>query len=224
MGAYSLDFRFLEPYLPAFFYGAFVALEMSILSFIFGTICGLPIAIFLFRGRLKGLVLLLNDVLRALPPLVVIFFVYFFPYEILFGVTPPNAVMSVTIALAISQAAYTADLYYYAQNNVSPRLIEGGRALGLKEFDIWRYLVLPDISRQMLPAQLAFFIGILRLSSLGAVIGAEEVVYVARIAIAQNFRSLEAWILVGAIYAVIVTPFTVVARYVERSEWVKRRF
>lgn len=223
MGGYEFDFRFLEPFAPAFFRGALIALNISLWSFVWGMAAGLLYGVALHRLKGSEIFLLINDAIRALPPLVLIFFIYFFPFN-QFGVPPISPVATVILALGLAQAAYTADLTYFALHNVSPHLIEGGRAMGLREVDIWRYLVLPDIGRQMLPAQMAFLIGIMRLSSLGAVIGAQEVVYVARIAIAQNFRSIEAWLVVGAVYIALVTPFTVLARHLERSEWLKRRF
>jgi polar amino acid transport system permease protein len=219
----TLDFSFLWPFAGAFLRGVVVTIEISLWSFVLGTLAGIGVGVGLLYAPLRAVFLLLNDAVRALPPLVLIFFAYFFPYTD-FGVSPPSAVWATIMALGISQAAYTADLVYHAQRNVSPRVIEGGLALALSNADIYRYLVLPDIFRQMMPAQMAFFIGIVRLSSLGAVIGAEDVVYVARIGIAQSFRSIEAWIAVGLIYIAMVVPLTYLFRRVEESKWIRRRF
>ena len=69
-----------------------------------------------------------------------------------------------------------------------------------------------------------FFIGIIRLSSLASVIGASEIVFVARTSITQNFRSLEAWIIVALIYIIMVLPITYFARKFENSKWIKRKW
>jgi glutamine transport system permease protein len=220
----GLNFSPFAPYLSAFVHGAFVTLEISLISFIVGTAFGVLIALLLILSRGNSVLLITNDALRALPPLVLIFFFYFFPYREILSLEPPGAVFCAVLGLAFSQAVYTADITYHARLNVNPSLIDAGRALALPEPIIWRKLILPDILRQTLPTQIAFFIGIIRLSSLGAVIGAQDVVYVARIAIAQNFRSIEAWIIVGLIYVIVVTPITIAARSIERSRWVRRRF
>ncbi len=70
---------------------------------------------------------------------------------------------------------------------------------------------------------LAFYIGNLKLSSLAAVIGCAEVVFVARVAVSQTYRSIEAWLLIGAIYIVLVLPLAWAARALEKSAWLKRR-
>ena len=75
----------------------------------------------------------------------------------------------------------------------------------------------------MLPAQIAFFIGIVRLSNLASVIGCQEVVFVARQVSSQAFRSFEPWLVVAGIYIVLVVPMTVALRELERSRWLQRR-
>ena len=83
--------------------------------------------------------------------------------------------------------------------------------------------MLPDIFRQILPTLISFFIGNLKLSSLASVICVPEILYVAKSAGSQSFRSLEAWILVCIIYVILVLPFSYLARNLENSKWLKRR-
>ncbi len=221
---YNWDFSFLLSYREAFTKGVWVTLYISILSFILGTLIGVIYGVLLKRVPIGGVLLVINDALRAIPVLVMIFFVYYFPFKQIFGLSPPSAVWSSIIAMSITQAAYTADLVRSAIENVSKKTISAAQAVGLKDVTIFRYIILPDIIRQTLPAQMAFFIGIVRLSSLASVIGADDVVFVARTAISQNFRSLEAWVVVALLYIVIVLPLTYLARMIENSEWLKRRW
>lgn len=223
MGSYDWNFAFLLPLAPAFVRGALVTLEISVLSFLIGSLIGIPFGILLKAAPLKGFSLVANDAVRAIPILVLLFLVYYFPYDELLYITPPSAVVAAIIAMSIAQAAYTADIVRGAIDGVPKGSILAARSLGLREVSVYRYVVIPEVIRQILPAQVAFFIGIVRLSSLASVIGADEVVYVARVAIAQNFRSLEAWIVVAAIYIVLVLPLTWASRRLECSEWLRRR-
>ena len=184
---------------------------------------GVPIVIFLLFSIFRRKRLFVHDAVRAVPVLVLLFLAYYFPYIEIIGIAPPSAVFAAIIAMSISQAAYTADIVRAAIDGVSKGPVLAGKALGLKDRHIWCHIIIPDIFRQILPAQVAFFIGIVRLSSLASVIGASEVVYVARVAIAQNFRSLEAWLLVALIYIALVLPLTWLSRKLETSEWLKRR-
>ena len=221
---YDWDFSFLLNYKDAFIDGVFVTLYISFSAFIIGTLLGILIGIALNYIPLKKFFLLSNDAIRAIPMLVMIFFVYYFPFKNIFGIQPPNALYSSIIAMSITQASYTADIVRSALLNVSKKTIMGAKALGYKEKTILRYIMIPDILRQILPAEIAFFIGIIRLSSLASVIGASEIVFVARTSISQNFRSLEAWIVVAIIYIILVLPITYFTRQFENSKWLKRKW
>lgn len=221
---YDWNFSFLGAYKDAFIRGAGITLYVSVLSFVVGTLAGILIGIVWKKIPGSKVLFLLNDAVRAIPPLVLIFIAYYFPYQKVLGMPSPSAMNCSILALAVSQASYTIDLVRAAIDNVSEKTIDAAKSLGLKNYSIMRYLILPDILRQMLPAQIAFFIGIIRLSNLASVVGTQDLVFVARTAISQNYRSLEAWILVAGIYILLVLPITWLCRILEKSKWLKRRW
>lgn len=213
----------LTPFSGAYFRATLITIALSVLSFVVGSVLGAVIGIV---GRpLSGarLFFLLNDCVRAVPVLVLLFLVYFFPSRELLGLEPLTPFWASVVAFSISQAAYTADLVRVAVDQVPKNILLAGHAIGLEKKDLWRFVILPDVIRQITPAQLAFFIGIVRLSSLASVIGCQEVVFVGRVISAQTFRSIEPWLLVAAIYILLVVPLTVMARELEQSKWLKRR-
>ena len=219
---YDWNFFIFWSYWPAFLRAALVTLELAFFSSLLGTILGFAFS-FVLRAQIFGpLFRALNDAFRAVPILVLMFFFYYFPYQSV-GVPPPSAYFAALFALTLAQLNFTADIVRSAIDGVSPATVEGAKALGFKERTIWLKIKLPDIVRQILPTLMAFFIGNVKLSSLASVIGTEEVVFVAQTAVGQTFRSLEAWIIVAAIYIILVLPMTFAASRVERSNWMKRR-
>lgn len=220
---YDWDFSFLWPYWPAFLRGTWVTIKLSVFSSILGTVGGFGWALVLRLKWFGAVLLFLNDVVRAIPMLVLMLFLYYFPLPALIGRPPLAPYTSALLALTIAQLVFTADVVRAAMDQVSPRSIAGAKALGLRSGTIWWYIVLPDVWRQVFPTMLAFFIGNIKLSSLASVIGTEEVVFTARVAIGQRFRSLEAWVLVSLIYVALVLPLSWWSRAVERSAWLKRR-
>lgn len=220
---YDWNFGVLLPYLPALARGTWVTIELSVISSLLGTIVGVMLGILYKLKPLDRLLIPINDIVRAVPPLVLIFFIYYFPYLDIFGLQPPSTFDCAAAALTLAMAVYTADIVRAAVDGVSHGSIMGARSLGLREKEIWQYIILPDIFRQILPSLMAFYIGNVRLSSLASVIGCEDVVFVARQAISQRFRSLEAWTIVAGIYILLVLPLTWAARRLEQSQWLKRR-
>ena len=222
--AYDWDFGAALYYWPAFLRGAWVSLQLAVGSSVLGTLLGVPIS-FLLRGprSLAAPSAFLVDILRAIPNLVLIFFFYYFPYRQLLGIVPLSPFQAALWALVAAQAAYSADVFRAAVDQVSRNQILGVQALGFDQRQVWQHVIVPSLVRQTLPIHVAFWIGNLKLSSLASVIGAEEVVFVARLSMAQNFRSLEAWLIVAAIYVVMVLPLTYGLRRLEHSSWIQRQ-
>lgn len=168
------------------------------------------------RERVVRLVLHpIIDVFRALPPLVLLLFMYFLLTRQIVGVAVP-AFWVCSIGMSLNLAAFTADLVRAAIEGVPRELTEAAAALGMSRRQATRHLVLPYVMRQILPGLTILYIGMLKMTSLASVINVREVVYTAQTVIADVSRSLEAWAIVAMIYLVLVLPVTYIARRVER--------
>ncbi len=221
---YQWDFGGLLPYTRAFAWGVVVTIELTLLSSAIGTLCGVPLAVALRGSPLVARPLaFLIDVIRAVPTLVLIFFFYYFPYRDVLGVSPPSGFAAVLLTLVVAQACYTADLIRATIDQVPRAQVLGVEGIGFKPHQVVWYVVVPSVVRQALPGHIALWIGNLKLSSLASVIGVPDAVFVAKIAMSQSFRSLEAWTVVAAIYAALVLPLTYGLRALERSNWIKRQ-
>ena len=209
--SYQWDFSVFQSYTSAFFRGMGVTIMLSIISSIAGTVFGILLGLILRFRKISWILLPINDILRAIPMLVLMFFFYYFPYKEVFGIKPLSAFTAATLALTLAQMVFTADLVRAAVDGVSHNSILGAKALGLHQLDILRFIIL------------AFYIGNIKLSSLASAIGCHETVFVARVAISQTYRSLEAWCIVGLVYVILVVPLGLLARRLEKSEWLIRR-
>jgi His/Glu/Gln/Arg/opine family amino acid ABC transporter permease subunit len=220
--SYDWDFSIFESSWPALLKALQITLELGIYSSLFGTLLGIPIA-FLLRNRiLKYISLPLNDIFRAIPLLVFMFLVYYFPYEI-FGMSPLSSYYSALYAMIFVQAVFTADVIRGALNNTPKDAIKGAQSIGMKKSQINRLVIFPDILRQILPTLIAFYIGNIKLSSLASAINAHELLFTAKVISGQKFRSLEAWVLVAVIYIIVVLPLSVLSRKFEESKWIKMK-
>jgi polar amino acid transport system permease protein len=223
MYGYDWNFSVLAPFTGAFIHGAVITVALSVISYVLGTIVGIAAGGLLRAVPGARVIFFINDCLRAIPMLVMLFLIYFFPTRDIFGIPPLSPFWSAVVAFAIIQAAYSADVVRSAIDDVPQRVILAGHAIGLTRLDLWRFVVLPDVLRQIAPAQLAFFIGNVRLSSLASVIGVQDATFVSRSISSQTFRSLEPWLAVAGIYIILVVPLTMLAREFEQSRWLKRR-
>lgn len=222
-GGYDWDFSFLWPYAKTFARALGLTVELSVGCTVVGTIVGFPIGAMLRVRPLSWVLLPLNDVGRAIPTLVLLLFAFYFPYRDLLHVRPPSPFVSALLALSFAQAVFVADVVRGALNSVPNGLLRGGRALGMREYSVWRYLTMPYVVRTTLPTFVAFFIGNIKFTSLASVIACQEVVYVASVAAAPRSRYLEAWTVVAAIYVLLVVPLSFLGRRLERASWLEYR-
>lgn len=221
--SYDWNFQVFIPYASALGRGVVVSIELTVISSAVGTAVGAALALPLRWPIIGPLLGAVNDAFRAVPLIVLLLMFYYFPVDQLFGLPPPTAFWAAAAALTLAQVNFTAEVVRTAIDGVPRDLVMSARALGLRERAIWIYVIAPNVVRQTLPTLIAFYIGNLKLSSLASIIGAEDVVYVARLAVSQTFRSLEAWVLVAAVYVILVLPCTMLARSIEQSRWMARR-
>ena len=108
------------------------------------------------------------SVFRGVPLLVLLLFIYYFLAE--FGLDVP-AIVAAVGGLALSSAAYQAEILRGALNAVPRGQAEAAVALGFSGFDIWRRILLPQALRISVPPLINEFILLLKASSLVSVVG-----------------------------------------------------
>jgi polar amino acid transport system permease protein len=212
---YDWNFRRVTIYADAFAHGLLVTILLSLATVAFATAVGLLWGVALNRSpRTAAVTLPLVDLLKALPPLVVILFGYFFFSRDVMGFSVP-AFWTFVLSLGLNLAAFIADLTRAAISNTPTEYIEAGRALGFAPDRILRTIVAPLAFRELLPSLSYLYIEAIKLTSLASVISVRETVYVAQSVIVDTVRSLEVWTIVAAIYLVLIVPLTWLARNLE---------
>src|SRR5580658_3062832 len=98
---YDWDFSRLIPYSHAFAVGTLVTLELTALVILLGTVFGILLGLALNNRVVRVVVYPVVDVLRALPPLVLILFLYFFLTRQVIGIAVPEFWVCV-IAMALN--------------------------------------------------------------------------------------------------------------------------
>lgn len=211
---YDWNFGRVLPYWKAFLSGTGMTLLLTFLVIICGTALGVLLGLLLRRRGIRVVLYPVVDVVRALPPLVLILFMYYLLTRQVIGTTVP-AFWVCVIALSLNLAAFTSDLVRAAIASVPHGAVDAGRALGMSHDQLTRHIVMPHVLREIIPGMTVLYVGMLKLSSLASVINVREVVYTGQTVIADISRSLESWTIVALIYVILVVPATYVARRIE---------
>lgn len=212
MDALSLiiDYVFSE----TFFRGAQMTLLLTIVSLFFGIVVGLIIAI-IQEMQVKALdyvIIVYLWFFRGTPVLFQIIFVY----NVLpsFGINLSSFASGV-VALSLNEGAYIAEIMRAGLQSVGKGQRTAATALAMKEWQVMRYVILPQALRVIIPPIGNQFIGMLKLSALVSVVAVQELLLVANQAASSNFRYLEALTAAGIYYLFFTTVFMYIQRHIE---------
>ena len=199
-----------------FFRGAVMTLSLSIASLATGMLVGLVLAV----GQevplrpVRWVVVFYLWLFRGTPVLLQL--VFAFNVLPAFGLLLPGFACAV-LALGLNEGAYMAEIMRSGIRAVGPGQRLAARALGLEDWRVMRWVVLPQALRIIIPPIGNQFIGMLKLSALVSVIGVQELLLVADQTASGNFRYVEALTAAGVYYLALTTVFMMVQSAIERS-------
>ena len=99
---------------------------------------------------------------------------------------------------------------------MDPGQLEAARSLGLPWMKSMQMVVVPQAVKIMTPSFINQFVITLKDTSLLAVLGLAELTYQGQQIIANNFRSAEIWLIVGALYLIVIKALTMLSNAVDR--------
>ena len=198
-----------------FFHGAVMTLSLSIAALATGMAIGLLLAV----GQevplraVRWMVVFYLWLFRGTPVLLQL--VFAFNVLPAFGILLPGFACAV-LALGLNEGAYMAEIMRSGIRAVGPGQRLAARALGLEEWRVMRWVVLPQALRIIIPPIGNQFIGMLKLSALVSVIGVQELLLVADQTASGNFRYIETLTAAGIYYLALTTVFMTIQSVIER--------
>jgi polar amino acid transport system permease protein len=203
----------IERYLPEILQGMVVTIEIAAAVVITGIALGLVLAVLRsFEIRfVNAFIVLFVDMLRALPPLVLILIVYFGLPGV--GILIPSfAVLWLVLSLVL--AAFAEEIFWAGILSVRKGQWEAARSTGLSFTQTLVHVVLPQAVRLTVPPLTNRTIAITKNTALGTVIGVPEILNQATSA--MSFSGSATPLMMGAVaYVILFIPIVVVGRYLE---------
>ncbi|RMN09910.1 Amino acid ABC transporter protein, permease, partial [Pseudomonas savastanoi pv. glycinea] len=169
----EFDIAFAWSILPELFQGLLVTVQVVVLGFLLAVLLGLILALTL-RSQITIVHRLSKGYLSFFrnTPLMVQLYVLFFALP-LAGITFP-AITTGVIGLGCYYAAYIAEAYRGAIDDIPAGQWEAARALDFSRGDTWRRIILPQALKPMLPVLGNYLIGMFKETPLLAVITIPE--------------------------------------------------
>lgn len=159
------------------------------------------------------------DVFRAIPPLVLLILLY---AGLPFAGLDLGAWGAVALAFLLNTGAYYAEILRAGIESVPKGQHEAARALGLRRWQVWVFVVLPQAVRNVLPDLIGNTLEVVKLTSIASVVALPELLFQARQAQSVTFNATP--ILVAAVaYFVLLWPFVRLLSRLENRQFAARR-
>ncbi len=216
--------------------GIRVTLGITVVSFVFIVMAGLVGGL----GRvsknplISGLASLYVEIIRGIPILVQLLFIYYASPIMIRDLGESIAHMlpglsdrlvnikldpfgAAVVGLTICYGAYMTEIFRAGIESIPRGQMEAARSLGMNYVQAMRYVILPQAIRTILPPVGNEFVALLKDSSLVSVVAVSDMTRRGREFMAASFLTLETWMMVALLYLVMTLFFSRIVAFMERK-------
>lgn len=211
-----MKFSLLEPYLPMFWSGLSVTLEVTGAALVLAFALGAVIAVLkvLPCRPLRAALDFYTSVFRGVPLIVLLFIAYFATPQL--SGYKISMFAAAVLTLGLNGSATVSETLRGGIEGVDAGQYDAAKSLGLTYVQMMWQVIIPQALRSVVPALVNEVITVLKSSSLVATIGLMDMMRAAQSVQALTYRAFEPFLLVAVIYYVIVMCLVAVANTLER--------
>lgn len=153
------------------------------------------------------------ELIRGTPLLVQIYVLF---YIVADAVRLENRAVAGVLILSLFSGAYLAEVFRAGIESVGRSQLESALAIGLTRAQTYRYVILPQAMRSVLPSLAGQFVSLIKDSSLLSVIGLNEFTQNARNVASYTYSNFESYLLLAAGYLLLTLPVSLWTRHMEK--------
>jgi polar amino acid transport system permease protein len=203
-------------FFPILMSGVALTIVVTIGSLLLSTVLGLVWAMMRVSG-IKVLSMLsasLINVIRGIPIIVLLFYLYFVMPDL--GVTL-SALQAAILGLGIAYSAYQAENFRAGIEAIDRGQIEAAQAIGMSWWLTMRRVVLPQAVRIVLPPYGNIMIMMLKDSSQASTITVAELALQGKLIASSTFKNTSVFTLVALMYLTMSIPLILLVRHFEKK-------
>src|ERR1043166_4639815 len=210
--------RFLRDateFLPILMQGVALTIIVTIGSLILSTLLGMVWALMRVSGvgALSSISAGLINVIRGIPIIVLLFYLYFVMPDL--GIAL-SALQAAILGLGIAYSAYQAENFRAGIEAIDKGQIEAAQSIGMGWWMTMRRVVLPQAVRIVLPPYGNIMIMLLKDSSQGSTITVAELALQGKLIASSTFKNTSVFTLVALMYLTMSIPLILLVRHFEK--------
>ncbi|SEN16470.1 amino acid ABC transporter membrane protein 1, PAAT family [Pseudorhodobacter antarcticus] len=195
-------------------WGLVGTITLSTMAFALAVGIGLLVALLrlsdLIVGRAVARVFL--EIVRNIP-LLVLLYVFYYVFGPIFGM---DRYVASVLCLAVFHGALMSEIFRGGIAAVALGQWEAAKSVGMSTAQIYRYIILPQSVRFMLPPMTSEVVNMIKSSAIVSVIAVVELTTVGRNIISDTYLSFEIWFTIAAVYMALTLIISSFASYLER--------
>jgi polar amino acid transport system permease protein len=199
------------------FKGWVITIEITAAALVLSTVGGFLLALCQrsFVLPLRYFAKSLVEIVRCTPLLVLIYLVWYGLGGAL-GIGNDWRYVVGVLIVSLFEGAYISEIFRAGIESVGKTQIESARAIGFTRTQTYRYVIIPQAFRQVLPPLVGQLVSLIKDSSLLSVIAIAEFTQSAQQASSTNYDNLETYFALAAGYLVLTIPISLWSRWLEQ--------
>ena len=199
-----LNLEIMGQALPLLMRGLGMTLLLCLAVIPLGLVGGLAVAL-VCRSRWRAVrwtAFVLIDFFRAVPPLVLLIFIY---AGLPFAGIRPSPFVAVCIAFLLNTSSYYGEIYRAGIESIGRGQWEAARSTGLNTVQTLAWVIVPQAVRNVLPDLISNTVEVVKLTSIASVVAMPELLYSADMARSLTYNPSPI-VLAAGIYLALLWP------------------
>lgn len=191
-----------------------LTVAMTVAVTVISTVLAVPLAILRQTpGVVSGLIAAFSWTMRAIPALVMLFFIFYGLPQL--GYLVPALTVAI-IGLSVQATGYAMEVIRAGLMSIDPRQHDAVKALGVPKWEAWRRVLLPQALTAAIPPYFSNTIHILQATTIASVITVQELTGTANNLIGLTYRAVPLLIFSGLVYLILASVLTLLQEVAER--------
>ncbi len=215
----NFDAQYMIGVFPTILKSLHITLLMAVIAMVFSIAIGLLMAL-ITKNKIPFLsqfAALYISFFRGAPALVQLFLIYYGLPQLFPALSSLQALTAAIIGLSLKNSAYLAEIFRAALESVEKGQLEACLSVGMTKFQAYRRIIIPQATRNAIPATGNTFIGLIKETSLAFTLGVTEIFANGKMAASASLKFFETYLAVAIVYWVITVIYSLLQRVLEHK-------
>jgi polar amino acid transport system permease protein len=211
----KMNWNVIREYIPLYVEALGLTVKIGWLGIIFSIALGLGCALVLYFKVpiLQLIVKIYIELFRNTPLLVQLFFLYFGLPKLGIRITAQTCGI---LGLTLIGGSYMTETFRSGLSAIDDIQSESALSLGMKKYQVFFYIILPQAVSISIPGFMANIIFLLKETSVFSAISLMDLMFTAKDLIGLEYKTIEALFLLVIFYLIMLLPVSLLGTYIER--------